>query len=155
MAIPSRMDRGAAPTLDGTAYLARENPDEYAAIQWLNANVQGSPVILEAPGASFQAQTSRVSGYTGLPTLLGWPGHESQWRKNFIQAGTREINIQEIYNSRDEQYVSSLLNKYDISYIYVGPSERSQYAPAGLAKFDIMAIPVFQQGSVTIYRTRR
>jgi YYY domain-containing protein len=154
MAIPGRIGESASPTLDGSAYLARENPDEHTAIQWLNANVHGAPTILEAPGLSFQAHTSRVSAYTGLPTLLGWSGHESQWRKSW-PAAERERDIQEIYNSRSELTARNLLDKYGISYIYVGSRERAQYSPAGLAKFEVMAEPVFRQGAVAIYRVRK
>ncbi|MBN1888448.1 MAG: hypothetical protein JW850_10675, partial [Thermoflexales bacterium] len=154
MAIPGRMGESVPPTLDGTAYLARENPDEHAAIQWLNTNVQGAPLILEAPGLSFQAHTSRVSAYTGLPTLLGWSGHESQWRKNW-PAAERERDAQEIYTSRSELAARTLLNKYGISYIYVGGRERAQYSPSALAKFEVMAEPVFRQGAVAIYQVRK
>ncbi len=157
MVIPSRMEQKTL-TLDGTAYLAQENPDEYAAIQWLNANVPGSPIILEAPGDSFVAQTSRVSGYTGLPTLLGWRGHESQWRKEEEFGPTqqkRQEAITEIYNSRDLERTLALLRQYNISYIYVGQRERTQYSPFGLTKFNAIADVVFQQGNTTIYRVRQ
>jgi len=155
MAIPLRVDRLTPPTLDGTAYMARDNADEYAAINWLNANVQDAPVILEAPGDSFRAETSRVSGYTGLPTLLGWRGHESQWRKDFTQAGEREPDIQSIYSSRNIEQTLALLDKYNIGYIYIGPRERAQYSLVDLSKFDAIADITFQQGSVAIYQTRR
>lgn len=155
MAIPSRADSNAPLTLDGTAYLAHEAPDEYAAIQWLNANVPGAPVILEAPGGSFRAETSRVSGYTGLPTLLGWDGHEAQWRKNFTQGASRSQAIADIYNSRDVEQTLALLNQYNIGYIYVGGREKAQYSPFGLAKFDTIADVVFRLGNVTIYKVRR
>lgn len=154
MAIPSRLEQKDL-TLDGTAYLAQHSPDEYAAIQWLNENVQGAPVILEAPGGSFRAETSRVSGYTGLPTVIGWDGHETQWRKDF---GGKLVQLQndvaEIYTSRNIERTLNLLNQYNVTYIYVGPREQAQYSPP-LAKFDAIAERVFQQGSVIIYKMRR
>jgi uncharacterized membrane protein len=48
----------------------------------------------------------------------------------------------------------TLLNKYDITYVYVGPLERERYSPSGLAKFDRLMDVVYQQGEVTIYKRR-
>jgi len=141
------------PTLDGLAWVRRHSPDEYAAVQWLNQNVPGTPVILEATGGSF-TEYGRVSSRTGLPTLLGWGGHELQWRGSYEEPGKREPDINTIYSSLDSQHVLTLLEKYDITYIYVGPLERGKYSPAALAKFDRFMDVAFQQGNVTIY-TRR
>lgn len=144
----------AHPTLDGTAWVAQQSPDDYAAIQWLNQNVAGTPVILEAPGQSYRPDLSRVSAYTGLPTVLGWPGHELQWRGNYEEAGRREPDIEKIYTTREAQEALTLMNKYAISYVYVGPAEQSQFPAHGLNKFETMMDVAFRQGSVTIYRKR-
>jgi len=141
------------PTLDGLAWVRQHSPDEYAAVQWLNQNVRGTPVILEATGGSF-TEYGRVSSRTGLPTLLGWGGHELQWRGNYEEPGRREPDINTIYSSLDTQQVLTLLEKYDITYVYVGPLERGKYSPAALAKFDRFMDVVFQQGNVTIYKRR-
>ncbi len=89
-----------SPTLDGTAYMAQYSPDDHAAIEWLNQNVSGAPVVLEATGGSY-SQYARVSSQTGLPTVLGWGGHELQWRGNYDEAGKREPDIDKIYGSLD------------------------------------------------------
>src|ERR1035437_10198805 len=51
-----RLDRGGWPrgTLDGTAYLEKQDPGDRGAIEWMNANVRGLPVLLEAHGPSYQ-----------------------------------------------------------------------------------------------------
>jgi len=141
------------PTLDGLAWVRQSSPDEYAAVQWLNKHAQGTPVILEATGGSF-TEYGRVSSRTGLPTLLGWGGHELQWRGNYDEPGKREPDINTIYSSTDTQQVLTLLEKYGITYVYVGSLERGKYSPAALAKFDRFMDVVFQQGNVTIYRRR-
>ena len=69
------------PTLNGLAYIEHFNPDEYEALMWLRAQ-EGAPVVLEAVernGGQYSSY-SRVSANTGFPTLLGWVGHEYQWR---------------------------------------------------------------------------
>jgi YYY domain-containing protein len=141
------------PTLDGLAWVRQHSPDEYAAVQWLNKHVPDTAVILETPGGSF-TEYGRVSSRTGLPTVLGWSGHELQWRGNYEEPGRREPDINDIYSSLDTQHVLTLLEKYDITYVYVGSLERGKYSPAALAKFDRFMDVAFQQGNVTIYKRR-
>jgi len=155
LAIPARAgEYGGRPTLDATAYLAETQPEDYAAIAWLNENVSGAPVILEAPADHFQAYVyeGRVSAHTGLPTLLGWAGHEHQWRGNYDEQARREPDIEALYTSVDPDEALTLLDKYGISYVYIGPLERRRYPPAGLAKFAGLMDVVYDSGTVTIYR---
>jgi len=155
LAIPARArEYGGSPTLDGAAHLAEAHPDDYAAIGWLNENVGGAPVILEAPGDRFRAYVyeGRVAAHTGLPTLLGWAGHEHQWRGSTDVQALREPDIETLYASVDLDEVLTLLDKYGISYVYVGPLERERYSAAGLAKFAGAMQVVYDTDSVTIYR---
>ncbi|MDY7079951.1 MAG: DUF2298 domain-containing protein [Chloroflexota bacterium] len=154
LAIPARAgEYGGPPTLDGAAHLAEMKPDDYAAIAWLNGNVRGAPVILEAPGDHGKAYVyeGRISAHTGLPTLLGWAGHENQWRGNYEEQARREPDIETLYTSVDPDEVLTLLEKYDASYVYVGPVERARYPAAGLAKFAGLMDAVYNTGTVTIY----
>jgi YYY domain-containing protein len=152
LAIPARArEYGGPPTLDGAAYLAQVYPDDYAAIAWLNQNIEGTPVILEAPGGGYQYE-GRVSAHTGLPTVLGWSGHEWQWRGTLGTQEQRKPDIDTLYSSVNLTEVLTLLDKYGISYVYVGPVERERYPAAGLAKFDSLMDVVYDTGSVTIYR---
>jgi YYY domain-containing protein len=141
------------PTLEGTAYMANHNPDDHAAIRWLNENVEGAPVILEATGGSY-SYYARVSSQTGLPTLLGWDFHEVQWRGTGEEGNKRKPDIETIYGSLDAQAALTLMDKYDIRYVYVGSLERSHYPAAALNKFDYIMDVVYQQGSVTVYKRR-
>ncbi len=141
------------PTLDGTAYMSRHSPDDYLAIGWLNENVAGAPVILEAAGGSF-SEYARVSSQTGLPTVLGWDSHEVQWRGSAEEVNRRKPDVEALYNSPDVEQALTLLEKYDITYVYVGPLERGRYSAAGLAKFDRFMDVVYQRGGVTIYKRR-
>jgi uncharacterized membrane protein len=154
LAIPERVDEShEAPTLDGTLYLAREQPADYAAVQWLNAHVRGAPVILETSGGAYQYE-GRVSAQTGLPTLLGWAGHEHQWRGNTIEQDQRRLVIEELYSTTDAQRTLTLLDEYDITYVYVGPLERREWPAPGLQKFDSLLEIVYDHDGVTIYKRR-
>ncbi len=160
----------AAPrTLDGAAFMAsvsaeRNGPpfsldEDAAAIDWLQRNVVGTPVLLEAHLPSYQ-WAGRVAAYTGLPTLLGWEWHQVQQR-SAVQAdeviAARQQAVARIYNSVDPAEALALLQQYGVAYVYVGGVERATYDPAGLAKFAALAAtgqlePVFSQGETTIYR---
>ena len=134
-------------TLDGNAYIEKYNPGDYAAIVWLQQAPLG--VITEAVGGSY-TDYARVSTRSGQPTVLGWPGHESQWRGGGEEMGSRYGDIQLLYETRDWIEASRLLESYNVRYVYVGNLERSTYK-VNLEKFDQMLYVVYQNGEVTIY----
>ncbi|HFB52405.1 MAG TPA: hypothetical protein ENJ48_01805, partial [Anaerolineae bacterium] len=151
LAIPTKAQNfRPQPTLDGIAWVKNQHPDDYAAILWLRKNVPPDAVVLERPGKSY-SYLSRVSALTGRQTLVGWDFHEYQWRGTLDVVNARLPDIETIYNGLDPSTTLTLLDKYDITYIYVGASEREAYAPNGLAKFDRLLKPVYQHGAVTIY----
>jgi YYY domain-containing protein len=157
LAIPNKANNFQnEPTLNGIQWISEHRPGDYAAIEWLRANAPGDAVILEAPGVSYAAYqyTARVSAMTGLPTLLGWGGHESQWRGNYDEPGRREPDIEQLFNTLDFDQTQALLDKYNITYVYVGPLERERFSPQGLKKFEYLMDVVFQHDDVTIYQRR-
>jgi YYY domain-containing protein len=146
------------PTLDGMAFFARSSGDDYAAIRWLEENVMGAPVILEGTRGSYwiEGRSSRISMATGLPTLMGWVGHEHQWRGDyFSRVAEREEHIRQIYQERSWDLTRGLLDRYEVEYIVVGNLERSWYDPIYQPKFDIYLERVFESPGTIIYRYRR
>lgn len=120
-------------TLDGTEFLKFRSyqgrmPSEgdYKAIEWLKKNVKGNDVILEAWGNEY-TEYARITSFTGLPTVLGWPGHELQWRGSWDEAGRRQMDVNRIYETLDIQEAKNLIKKYNIKYVYVGVLEKDKY----------------------------
>jgi YYY domain-containing protein len=143
-------------TLDGLAYLRRFNPSEYEALAWLRIQAAqwpgDPPVVLEAVGGQY-SEFGRVSANTGLPTVLGWPGHELQWRGgDNPEPGRREPLVQQIYASADLDAVAFMLDELGVELIYVGPLESRTFEAAGLAKFRDRLDIAFANEGVTIYR---
>lgn len=143
-------------TLDGAAWIAEQHPDDYAAVEWLRAHAEGTPVVLETPGKSYNYE-GRISALTGLPSVLGWALHENQWRGSYEEQDRREPDIEAIYSTivrtdEDAERVLALLAEYNVTYVIVGPTERSHYPQVGLEKFDWLLTPVFNQGAVTVYQ---
>ena len=141
-------------TLNGIEWISRSYPNDYAALMWLGQNAPRNAVVLEAPGSGFAAYqyTGRFSALTGIPTLLGWGGHQSQWRGNYEEPARREPDIDTIFNTLDPQTAQSLMDRYDVSFVVVGSLERERYPASGLNKFGQFMTPVFQSGDVIIYQ---
>jgi uncharacterized membrane protein len=140
----------------GTAHTFPLAPD-LAAVEWLRANVKGSPVVLEAQLPAYR-WGGRISSLTGLPTVLGWTWHEIQQRPGYWnEVNERVADVAAIYD-RPGPYASiqPLIARYDVELIYVGPLERALYPTTSLAKFDEAAREgqlktVYDAGGVTIY----
>lgn len=157
LAFPNRANYFTAtettPTLDGWRWVQQSYPDDYAATEWARANIPRSAVILEAAGNQYSFD-NRVSVATGLPTVLGWGGHELQWRGNYDQAGPRERDVEQIYKSRNVNETRDLLTKYRVDYVFVGSIERNKYQlnSSLVDKFAKLGEMVFEQRSMRIYR---
>jgi YYY domain-containing protein len=137
------------PTLDGMAWLERSAPADAAGIEWLRSNVHGAPTVLEAVGPDFDpAGRARVSTFTGLPTVLGWGGHEVQWGHTPAQRGR---DVQRIYRTPSLVVAQSLLARYHVRYVFVGSLERDDYPAAALAKFARLGTRVFSRRRTTVY----
>jgi len=126
--------------------------DERAAIDWLQDRAEGQDlVIAEAVGNDYTL-AGRISAATGLPAILGWAGHEDQWRGGTQRARAgRFEDVEALYRTTDMAQAQQILTKYGVTHVYVGQLERTTYGEAGLAKFSDFDI-VFESPTVTIYR---
>ncbi len=115
--------------LDATAFLENSFAQDAGAIRWLNENVDGNPVVLEANGESY-SKWERVSAMTGLPTIAGWHTHEWLWRNDLEDIDLKDQDVTTIYTSADANQVKQLIEEYDVSYIFIGSCERESYGEA-------------------------
>jgi uncharacterized membrane protein len=142
-----RFQNSLSKTLDGSAFMRTSIYSDEGrpfsldwdgqAINWLRQNVTGIPTILEANTPLYR-WGSRVSIYTGLPTVIGWDWHQKQQRA-VLDGRTidqRISDVRTIYSSADLALAAQLMDQYGVRYIYVGPLERLYYHSDGLAKFD-------------------
>lgn len=163
--------RETGPTLNGFAFFpyavfvepkAEQDPgddvalrleDDLPLIEWLRANVDGSPVIAEAVGPLYR-WTGRISQYTGLPAVIGWDWHQIQQRMDYaglVQQRRTETEL--FYTTGSTQLAVDYLRKYNVRYVVVGGEERVHGTPEGLAKFGQMPAltEVFRSGEDRIY----
>jgi len=160
-------DRPPVGTLDGMAFMTVGSytwPDnnrieleyDYQALQWLIANVKGTPVVAEAAIPYYREGGLRVATYTGLPTLLGAHQNEQRYAS---QVGERDGQARDFFNTPDTSRALQLIRELHVSYVYVGQLERTVYDAAGLAKFDEMVQRgelevVYENERVKIYQVR-
>jgi YYY domain-containing protein len=168
----------AAPhTLDSMAYMQYADyadfgstmklDEDYRAILWMQENVQGSPVIVEANCVEYH-WCSRFTIYTGLPGVLGWNWHQRQQRAlQSEQVWARVNEINSFYGTTDPDAAKAFLRKYNVRYIVVGQLEHIEYMPGapngpipadmpnGLTKFDqyngALWKEVYRDGQTIIY----
>jgi uncharacterized membrane protein len=146
---------------DPTTFCQYDVTHDYAAIRWINAHIQGDPILVEAANATTEDYSlyALVSSFTGLPTIMGWPGHQVQWRLNWLQNpdnakrfDQRLSDINTIYTSPDPQTVLRLMRQYHARYLYVGAIEHAAYPHSDLARFASFLPTVYDQDGVVIYQ---
>ena len=130
---------------------------DYRAIRWVQGNIQGSPVIVEANSRNLYRWYTRFTIYTGLPGVVGWEWHEQQQRAlNSPEWVTKRIlDIDQFYTTVDTDVTKGFLNLYTVRYIVVGQLEQVTYPGPGLDKFPafngILWKEVYRDASTVIY----
>ena len=108
-------------------------------------------VVAEAVGGSY-SDFGRISVYSGLPSVVGWIGHEDQWRGTFAEQRQRgESDIPTLYQSNNWEAVEGIIQWYEIKYVVVGTLENRIYR-VNETNFQKYLVPVFQSGGVSIYQ---
>nr|HRC61715.1 hypothetical protein [Dehalococcoidia bacterium] len=130
----ARSREGQHRGLDGLAYLSSD-PGLVAAINWAQANLDHHDVLLEAVGADYQGGNI-VSAATGIPTLIGWPGHQIQWRGKIPAIAERENVVARVYQEGATEDVRALARRYGVTHVYIGSEERTQFGANVAARFD-------------------
>ena len=67
-----------------------------AAIAWLRSAPKGVMVEAVRPDGGQYSDFARVSAQSGMPTVLGWIGHQLQWRGGNREIGTRQADIERL-----------------------------------------------------------
>jgi YYY domain-containing protein len=164
--ISDRMADNVPFTLDSITYMkysqyadfgvTMDLVQDYKAIRWMQDNVQGSPVIVEANCPEYRWCT-RFTIYTGLPGVVGWNWHQRQQRTlmpELVEARVSEVNA--FYTTTDLEAALAFLKKYDVKYIILGQLENAEYKGAGLDKFEArngqLWNAVYRDGNTVIYQ---
>lgn len=139
--------------LDGLTWMNQFYPTDKKAIDYFKKSLGTfeQPVILEAVGESY-TDYARISAYTGLPTVVGWPVHEWLWRGSYDEAGKRQEEVRKIYEATDLREATDLLNKYKVKYVVISTLEQQKYPKLNEETFAKLGKIVFQSGPTKIYQ---
>lgn len=149
MAFPNKTNNFNVFSLDDFDRVRRDTVDEADAMQFLMNADYGVVAEASLNTASYSGY-SRISTYTGLPAVLGWPMHEGQWRGTYEPQGSRQDDLTMLYTTPDWFTARSIIDTYGIRYIVIGYLERTTYTVNELKFYENLTI-VFQNPSVTIY----
>jgi YYY domain-containing protein len=139
------------PTLDASAYLQWTHPEDATAIQWMRENITDNGPLVEAVGNDYDEYAGRVATHTGIPGVLGWIGHEDQWRGTRALHGPRITDIEELYKTMNWSTAMEILEKYGVRYVYFGPLEERMYGNRGLDKFRVHLKVIYEADGVVIF----
>jgi YYY domain-containing protein len=171
-----RMVPELGPVLDGMTYMQQADyyevvdsaqsrgevlqlEDDYNVIRWLQDNIVGTPVIMEAQSEREYLWGSRISIYTGLPSVVGWNWHQRQQRtfdpmpRMVMQ---RVANVNAFYETTDMDVAANILQHYEVQYVIVSALERARYPLEGLLKLEDMTTlgvleAVHREGDSVVY----
>ncbi len=136
--VRDRMSEEAPRGLDGMAYMPASTyhdlgrsfslAEDHAAIRWMQENVEGSPVIVEANVPEYR-WGSRYTIYTGLPGVLGWNWHQRQQRlvSGDAVVTDRALAINDFYLTRSIEQAVEFLEQHAVRYVVVGQLERMYF----------------------------
>ena len=139
-------------TLDGGESMI--DRDDFHVISCLSALVKGDDAVaVEAVRDAYNPRYGRIGALTGIPIVLGWENHERQWRGATYEAaaGTRRADIDTLYSALDMTAAAVIIERYDISYILYGATERAQYGSEGEQKFIDRLPIVCESGNSRIF----
>jgi len=167
--VTDRISTATPLTLDGMEFMkystyteserTMDLSQDYKAIEWMQENVIGSPIIVEANVSEYR-WGNRYSIYTGLPGVIGWNWHQRQQRAivpgEWVTNRISEVN--EFYSTGDLILAKEFLDKYQVEFIIVGQLEKIIYPENGINKFELMDgnlwDKVYQNENTNIYQVR-
>ncbi len=165
--VTDRMEDNAPHTLNGMTFMKyatyydegnqMDLSQDYNAIRWMQDNITGSPVIVEANSVEYH-WGNRFTIYTGLPSVVGWNWHQRQQRTVTPHDWVveRVDAIHEFYLTQDLEWTIDFLKKYEVSFIVLGQLEKAKYPGPGLEKFESQAGvlwgEVFKDRDTIIYK---
>ena len=141
-------------SLDGLAADRHSRPSEVAAAEWLRVHAPRHAVLLEAPGRAYSGD-SRMSTWTGIPSVIGWTQHEELWRESDPRIAARTADIDTAYRTDDSALRRAVLDRYAVTHVVAGDSERERYGFDIAQRLGRDLAAVYSNGGTTIFEIRQ
>ena len=145
----------ACRTLDGLGFMSLSvyAPDDLRLGLWMRGNLPDAKRLAEASDESYTL-AGRMAAVSGIPSFLGWQGHESQWRGRFFREriGPERVDaLDRLYGAADAEEVLALCRRHGLRWVVVGSLERKRYSPAALDKFRRLGREVARFGDSALF----
>jgi len=151
-AVTKTVSSGLGPDLNSLSFMESRNSDELSVISGITAIATPDDVLVEAVGGSY-SEYARISGSSGVPALLGWAFHETQWHGSNDLFADREEDVRTIYTTSDVDVLRQLVDKYQLTMLVVGPRETSTYGNIDMTMFDTLGHRIIEHGEYTVFST--
>jgi YYY domain-containing protein len=172
IALPNRTDGFDKETAtDGLAFVARNDPPEYALTRWVQDHTGPGDVIIEASGRTWRrgedgqpvvvndgvdyTDAGRISARTGRATAIGWFFHEVQWRgqgeANRAELTRRQDLLDSVYTASSPQVALNAMDRVGARYVVVGRVELSRFPGDLMPKFETFLDVVFESDGLRVY----
>jgi len=123
-----------AARLSGSSFTAKTRsldartalPEEVSVlVDHANRVIQPGDRIAEAPGDSYQPLHSLMGTWTPGSTLIGWTGHQAQWRP-----GVTQPDPEPLFTALTEGDLVMAAWDLKVDWVFVGPREQQLYNPS-------------------------
>lgn len=141
-------------SLDGLAADRAGRPSEVAVADWMRARAPRDSVLLEAPGRAYSGD-SRISTWTGIPTVVGWIQHQELWRGTDERIATRVSDVDLAYRTKDLETFRAVVDRYGVTHVIFGDSERKRYGEEVEARLRKTLVAVFTAGTTSVFEVRQ
>ena len=141
-------------SLDGLASARRHRMSDVIVAEWLRDHAPRDAVILEAPGRAYSSD-SRMSTWSGVPTVIGWIQHEELWRRSDDRIAKREADVNTVYEAKDPMAMRAVLDRYAVTHVIVGDSERERYGHESVERLGQYFRTVLVTGTTRVFEVSR
>ena len=141
-------------SLDGLAAARASRPTEVAVADWMRVTAPRNAVLLEAPGRAYSGD-SRISTWTGIPTVVGWTQHQELWRGAQEQISARVADVDLAYTTNDPETFRAVVDRYGVTHVIFGDSERRRYGKEAEARLHKRFGAVFKVGTTSVFEVNQ
>lgn len=129
--------------------------------------------ILESVTYDSYSYYARISAYTGMSAVTGWPLHNVQWYNGYDGEGLltesrelkpmlvadRVVDIEKMYTSTNQDEVQKLLQKYNVTYVIFGAQEKvyvkSKTSEGNRSIYNSICDIAWEKDDAAIYQCRK
>lgn len=134
-------------TLDGLGFVDRTHAEDRPLVDWLRDQPPTRHILMvEAPGDSF-GDAGRLSAMSGVPSLLGWRGHEWLWRGNISPVYARSDQIKAFYLSRSLRQACDFVEAESVTHVAIGTIEHQSFSGLDLSVLEQLGPAIVRSGA--------